>query len=97
MAKKTNFEVNGNKYYRVTRTVGHRPNGNPIRKTFYGTGINEAIEKADKYMQKIESGLINDFDKVTLNTLMNKWIYNIKKYDDIKPSTYESYEGIYRN
>ena len=24
MAKKTNFEVNGSKYFRVTRTVGHK-------------------------------------------------------------------------
>ena len=27
MAKKTNFEVNGNKYFRVTRTVGHKADG----------------------------------------------------------------------
>lgn len=97
MAKKTNFEVNGKKYFRVTRTIGHKADGNPIRKPFYGTGINEANEKADEYMNKLKNGLISDFDKITLDNLMNKWIYDIKKYDNIKPSTFESYESTYRN
>ena len=52
MAKKTNFEVNGNKYFRVTRTIGKKADGTPIRKSFYGTGINEANEKADEYINK---------------------------------------------
>ena len=53
MAKKTNFEVNGQKYYRVTRTIGKKADGTPIRKTFYGSGINEANEKADEYLESI--------------------------------------------
>lgn len=97
MARKTNFNVNGHNYYKVTRTVGHKSNGNPIKKVFYGSGINEANAKADEYIQKIKSGLSLDYQKITLDTLMNKWIYNIKKYDNIKPSTFESYEGTYRN
>lgn len=97
MAKKTNFEVNGKSYYKVTRTVGHKADGTAIKKVFYGSGIKEANEKADDYMNKLKYGLINDFDKVTLNDLMYKWIYEIKKYDNIKPSTFESYEGTYRN
>ena len=36
MAKKTNFEVNGQQYYRVTRTIGKKSDGTPLRKTFYG-------------------------------------------------------------
>ena len=53
MAKKTNFSVNGKEYYRVTRTVSHKADGTPVRKTFYGTGIKEANEKADEYMDNI--------------------------------------------
>ena len=53
MAKKTNFEVNGKSYYRVTKTIGKKSDGTPLRKTFYGTGINEANEKADEYMNNI--------------------------------------------
>ena len=97
MARKTNFNVNGHDYYKVTRTIGHKADGNPIKKVFYGSGINEANEKADAYVQKIKSGLVINFEEVTLNDLMNKWIYDIKKYDNIKPSTFESYEGTYRN
>ena len=96
MAKKTNFEVNGKQYYRVTRTIGHKPDGTPIKKQFYGTGINEANKKADEYIDKIQSGLLNDFDKITLIELMSKWLYEIKKYDDIKPSTFESYDVTFR-
>ena len=70
MAKKTNFEVNGKQYYRVTRTIGHKPDGTPIKKQFYGTGINEANKKADEYMDKIQSGLLNDFDKIPLEIIL---------------------------
>lgn len=53
MAKKTNFEVNGKEYFRVTRTIGKKADGTPIRKTFYGSGIKEANQKADEYMENI--------------------------------------------
>lgn len=55
MAKKTNFEVNGMEYYRVTRTIGHKADGTPVRKQFYGSGIKEAEDKADEYMKSINS------------------------------------------
>lgn len=51
--KKTNFEVNGKEYFRVTRTIGKKADGTPIRKTFYGSGIKEANDKADEYMDSI--------------------------------------------
>ena len=95
MAKRTNFEVNGNKYFRVTRTVGHKANGTPIRKTFYGSGINEANEKADEYMNKLKNGYSNDFDKVTLSELMDKWLFSIKLVQ-VSPSTFMAYEGNFR-
>mgnify|MGYP001857414256 CR=1 FL=1 len=53
MARKTNFTVNGKEYYRVTRTIGKKSDGTPLRKTFYGSGINEANAKADEYMESI--------------------------------------------
>lgn len=95
MAKKTNFEVNGSKYFRVTRTVGHKADGTPIRKTFYGSGINEANEKADEYMNKLKNGYSNDFDKVTVSELMDKWLFSIKLVQ-VSPSTFMAYEGNYR-
>lgn len=98
MAKKTNFEVNGNKYFRVTRTIGKKADGTPIRKTFYGSGINEANEKADNYMNDIKNGLISNYEYVTINDLMHTWLFDfLHNSSKIKPSTFQRYEGIYRN
>ena len=97
MAKKTNFEVNGNKYYRVTRTIGKKADGTPIRKTFYGTGINEANEKADSYINDIKNGLIQNYEYAILKDLMSTWLFDfLHKSSKIKPSTFQRYEGIYR-
>lgn len=96
MARKTNFEVNGKEYFRVTRTIGKKSDGTPIRKTFYGSGINEANQKADEYMNKLKSGLISNFEYITLNELMYKWLFQIK-INEVKPSSFQSYEGTYRN
>ena len=48
MAKKTNFESNGKEYFRITKTIGHKADGTPIRKQFYGTGKKEAEEKGTR-------------------------------------------------
>lgn len=97
MAKKTNFEVNGNKYYRVTRTVGKRADGTSIRKTFYGSGINEANEKADNYINDIKNGLVNNYEYAVFSELMSMWLFDfLYKSSKIKPSTFQRYEGIYR-
>ncbi len=96
MAKKTNIAVNGKDYYRVTRTVGKKADGTPIRKQFYGEGKKEAEEKADAYMNKIKSGISLDFEFITINDLMYKWLFEVKK-NEVKPSSFQVYEGVYRN
>lgn len=96
MAKKTNFESNGKEYFRVSRTIGHRVDGTPIRKQFYGTGIKEANQKADEYMNNLKLGLMNDDQLYTINLLLPKWLFSVKK-NEIKPTSFESYESIYRN
>lgn len=98
MARKTNFSVNGKEYYRVTRTVGKKADGTAIRKTFYGTGINEANEKADEYINNINNGLVSNYENITLNELMHIWIFDfLHNSSKIKPSTFQRYEGLYRN
>lgn len=96
MARKTNIEINGKKYAKVTRTVGHKADGTPIKKQFYGTGIKEANEKADEYMNKIQSGFSTDFEKITVSESLKKWLFNIK-LNQVKPSTFVTYEGNFRN
>lgn len=98
MAVKSNFEVNGNKYYRITKTVGKKPDGTPIKKQFYGSGKSEAEEKAQEYMNNISNGFSSDYDKIDINNLVNTWLYNIKSKDsNFKPGSFTKYEGIYRN
>ena len=79
MARKTNINVNGKQYYRVTRTIGHRADGTAIRKQFYGTGINEANQKADEYIRNLKLGLLNDNQLYTINVLLPKWLFDVKK------------------
>ena len=98
MARKTNIEVNGKNYYRVTRTVGRKADGTAIRKQFYGTGINEANAKADEYINNIKNGLVNNFENVTLNDMMHTWLFDVlHNSSKIKPSTFQRYEEVYRN
>src|SRR5699024_6372378 len=96
MARKTNIEVNGKNYFRVTRTIGHRSDGTAIRKQFYGTGINEANQKADEYINNLKMGLFNNNQLYTINTLLPKWLFEVKK-NEIKDSSFEAYESTYRN
>ena len=96
MARRTNIEVNGKQYYRVTRTIGHRANGTAIRKQFYGTGINEANQKADEYIRNLKLGLLNDNQLYTINVLLPKWLFDVKK-NELKASSFESYESTFRN
>ena len=96
MARKTNIEINGKNYFRVTRTIGHRIDGTAIRKQFYGTGINEANQKADEYINNLKMGLLNNDQLYTINTLLPKWLFEVKK-NEIKASSFEAYESTYRN
>lgn len=95
MAKKTNVNINGKKYYRVTRTIGHKPDGTPIKKQFYGSGINEANQKADKYLNDLKLGLIDKNQIMTINILFPEWLFGVKK-NSVKPSSFESYYGTYK-
>ena len=96
MARKTNIEVNGKNYYRVTKTIGHRADGTAIRKQFYGTGVNEANEKADEYIKKLKMGLLNNNQLYTINSLLPKWLFDVKR-NEIKATSFEAYESTYRN
>ncbi len=96
MARRTNYTKNGKDYYRVTRTVGKKADGTPIKKEFYGTSKSEAEEKANKYMNNLKNGLSCSYEYVTVNELIYKWLFEIK-INELKPSSFESYEGTYRN
>ena len=93
---KSNFNVNGHNYYKITRTIGHKGDGTPIKKVFYGKGIKEAEAKAQAYLDKLNNGYINNYDKAIVIDLVKYWLYNIKLLE-VKPSTFVAYESTYRN
>ena len=98
MAVKTNIEVNGNKYFRVRKTIGYKEDGSPVLKSFYGKTKSEAEEKAEQYLNDIKNGLITSIENYTLSQLMHIWLFDfLNKSSNIKPSTFQRYEGIFRN
>lgn len=95
MARKTNFKVNGYDYYKVTKTIGRKADGTPIKKTFYGSSKSEAEDKANKYINDLKLGIIDSDRIYTINILLPLWLYGTKK-NNIKSSTLDSYDGIYK-
>ena len=63
MARKTNMQVNGKDYFRITKTVGHKLNEQgievPVRKQFTGKTKKEAEEKVQQYMEQRKAGIRN--------------------------------------
>ncbi|WP_195962720.1 tyrosine-type recombinase/integrase [Clostridium tyrobutyricum] len=96
MATKTNYKKNGNSYYRVSLDLGRDANGKRIRKEFYGKSKKEAEDRLEKYKNGLNGGLAADYDKLTLGNVCKLWLFE-KVKNTVKPSTFERYEGIYRN
>ena len=96
MAKKTNISVNGNDYFKITKTIGKKADGTPIKKQFYGKSKKEAEEKADEYLNNLKLGLLHNGQVITINVLLPKWLFSTKKHE-VKPASFEAYESQYRN
>ena len=95
MARKTNVEVNGQVYYRVRATVINKY-GEKSVKAFYGSSKKEAEQKREEYLEGIKRGLFQDFDKVIFGEFFKEWLNNVVKIS-IKDTSYNRYEGLFRN
>ena len=64
MASKTNFTVNGQNYYRLTKKIGKQLNENgvevAVRKQFIGKNKKDALAKYDAFMAKRSQGLVSN-------------------------------------
>lgn len=96
MARKTNYTKNGKEYFRVTASIGRDSTGKLIRKEFYGKSKKEAEDKRDEYLNGIKLGLSVDYKNITLGSLIHTWLFEVARVK-LKPSSFERYEGIYRN
>lgn len=96
MARKTNIEVNGNKYYQIYPTFV-LPDGTKFRKKFYGSGKEDALKQKDKFAEDLKNGIL-DPSEVLMGSILRYWTYNVIRLDSsIKASSFERYEGVYRN
>ena len=97
--KKSNGEGSINRYkngWRGTITIGKSADGKLIRKQFYGKTKLETIEKMNEFKDKNKRGLIPKNDKITLNEWFKIWLFDFKA-NEIKASTVQRYDVIYRN
>ena len=98
MAVKTNYNKNGTNYFRVSAVLGTDSKGKRIVKEFYGKSKTEAENKKSEYLEGVKNGLNIDTKRVLLGELMRTWLFEtIRVSDNIKPTTFEKYEGLYRN
>lgn len=97
MGVKTNYKMNGKDYYRLSASFGRDSNGKLVRKFFYGKNKKEAEKKLEEYKDSLKQGLIID-KNAYLSLTMDTWLFEVVNISNkVKPTTFERYEGIYRN
>lgn len=89
--------VNGvNKGWRASISAGRDENGKLIRKQFYGKTQKEVKQKLEDFKNQISLGALPTDDKITLQEWYYTWLFDYR-IKDLKPKSFEKYEGIYRN
>lgn len=90
-------ETNGvNKGLRASISAGRDENGKLIRKQFYGKTQKEVKTKLEEYKKQLSLGALPTDNKLTLEQWYYTWLFDYR-IKDLKPKSFEKYEGIYRN
>lgn len=76
-------------------TIGRDTNGKLKRQTFYGKTRQEVADKLLKVQNDLKTGTFVEPNKLTLADWINTWLFEYKK-NNIRPSTFESYEYLTR-
>lgn len=103
-SKRANGEGSINKYivngvqkgWRASISAGRDSNGKLIRKQFYGQTQKEVKSKLEEYKKQLSLGALPSDDKLTLEQWYYTWLFDYR-IKDLKPKSFEKYEGIYRN
>lgn len=83
MARPKKKPPNKDGYYRVTKTIGHEPDGKPIKKVFRSKISQEdAQAKADKH------ATVNSFEDISFADWAQKWLWDYK-YPQVRENTFE--------
>jgi len=94
VAKKTNFNVNGHNYFKVSASVGYGADGSRIRKVFYGSSKKEAIQKRDEYLNMVDNGVALKYVNATFLTAFDEWFNNVVR-PSVSLSTFSRHETEY--
>lgn len=94
---KNKVNINGHEYSRVMLTIGKDHTGTHIQKTFYGKNLAEANKKKEIYKEQVATGINPKLAKQSLAQAMYIWLWNVEYVSKNKSSSFERYEGIYRN
>lgn len=87
---------NNKPYYRAMVTIGRDKTGKLVRKSVAGYDKDEVLRKKHELEYKSNIGLITVDDKTTLQDWFELWLFEFR-VNDLKPSSFERYEGILRN
>ena len=87
---------NNKPYYRAMVTIGRDKTGKLVRKSVAGYDKDEVLRKKHELEYKSNIGLITVDDKITLQDWFELWLFEFR-VNDLKPSSFERYEGILRN
>lgn len=94
---KTNATAGGKDYFRVRARIGEDITGKPVYKNFYGTSKQDAESKKREYLDSLAQGVNPELGKQSLSRAMYTWLWEIERYSGNKSTTFERYEGIFRN
>ncbi len=87
---------NNKPYYRAMVTIGRDKTGKLVRKSVACYDKDEVLRKKHELEYKSNIGLITGDDKITLQDWFELWLFEFR-VNDLKPSSFERYEGILRN
>ena len=89
-------ERNGKKYYRGQVSNGYDDKGKLKRKSFSGYSKQEVLKKMNEFQYKQNKGILHADDKITFQEWYYIYLFDFR-INDLKPSSFERIEGIYRN
>jgi len=79
--------------WRAAVTVGYKDNGQPMRKTLSGKTRKIVKEKLNQYLKDKENNINELPGNIKTGEWLERWLYDYKR-NNVKPSTFESYEAI---
>lgn len=82
--------------WRASFTIGRDETGKLIRKQFTGKTQAEVKRKLEEFKMNSNLDVIPSKENMTFKDLYHSWLFEFR-INDLKPKSFEKYEGIYRN